>query len=141
MGILDSLRVKGIVRWATASTGRWFLIGGTGLRDFQCKGRYTDDRPLVEAKESGALCPESDGKAGWRRAVAGFTVGGEQTTLRATSLCRCAITRETGGRQDSTESIPVGVAEKQFVVHRWTLSQNAPRLVAARTPGANRPPQ
>jgi len=30
MGILDSPRVKGIVRWATASTGRWFLTGGQG---------------------------------------------------------------------------------------------------------------
>jgi len=51
MGILDSPRVKGIVRWATASTGRWFLIGGTGRVDFQCRGRYTDDKPLVRAGE------------------------------------------------------------------------------------------
>jgi len=39
MGILDSPRVKGIVRWATTSTGRWFLIGGTGRGVFQCRGR------------------------------------------------------------------------------------------------------
>jgi len=29
MGMLDSLGVKGMVLWATASIGRWFLIGGT----------------------------------------------------------------------------------------------------------------
>jgi len=39
MGILDSPRVKGIVRWATASTGRWFLIGGAARGVFQCRGR------------------------------------------------------------------------------------------------------
>jgi len=39
MGILDSPRVKGIVLWATASTGRGFLIGGTGRGVFQCRGR------------------------------------------------------------------------------------------------------
>jgi len=33
----------------------------------------------------------------------------------------------TGGRQDSTAWIPVGVAEKQFVVHLWTLCQKVLR--------------
>ena len=62
MGILDSPRVKGIVRGATASTGRWFLIRGTGRGVFQCRGRYTDDRHLVMAREeSGARCAESEG--------------------------------------------------------------------------------
>ena len=33
----------------------------------------------------------------------------------------------TGGRQDSTAWIPVVVAEKQFVVHLWTLCQKVLR--------------
>jgi len=41
----------------------------------------------------------------------------EQTIRSAASLCRWEIRRVTGGRQDSTARIPVGVAEKQFVVH------------------------
>jgi len=48
-----------------------------------------DDRPLVMAREeSGARCTESEGKVGCRRAVAGFTLGREQTTLSPASLCR-----------------------------------------------------
>jgi len=43
-----------------------------------------------------------------------------------------------GGRHDSTESIPVGVAEKQFVVHLWTLRQNVSRRVVVPTLGVNR---
>ena len=31
MGILVSTWEKGMVLWATASIGRWFLTGGTGL--------------------------------------------------------------------------------------------------------------
>jgi len=98
-----------------------------------------DDRPLVRAREeSGARYPESEGKEGWRRAVAGFTLGGEQTTLSAASLCRWVTRRETGGRHDATESIPVGVAEKQFVVHLWTLRQNVSRRVIVPMLGVNR---
>jgi len=62
-------------------------------------------------------------KAGCRRVHA----RGEQTTLSAPSLCQWVIRRETSGRPDSTESIPVGVAEKQSVVHLWTLRQNVSR--------------
>jgi len=51
MGILDSPWVKGIVLWATASTERWFLIGGTGWGDFQFRRRYTDLRPFVRSLE------------------------------------------------------------------------------------------
>jgi len=36
--------------------------------------------------ESGARYTESEGKKVWRRAVAGFTLGGEQTTLSAAGL-------------------------------------------------------
>jgi len=98
-----------------------------------------DDRPLVRApEESGARCVESEGREGWRRAVAGLTLGGEQTTLSAASLCRWMIRRETGGRQDSNESIPVGVAEKQFVVHLWTFRQKVSRRVVVPTLGVNR---
>ena len=42
------------------------------------------------------------------------------------------------GRQDSTQSIPVDVAEKQFVVHLWTLSQKVSRRVVVPTLGVNR---
>ena len=51
MGILDSPWVKGMVLWATASTGRWFLMRGTGRGVFQLKGRYTDVSHLVRAFE------------------------------------------------------------------------------------------
>jgi len=43
-----------------------------------------------------------------------------------------------GGRHDSTESIPVGVAEKQFVVHLWTLRQKVSRRVVVPTLRVNR---
>jgi len=58
--------------------------------------------------------------------------------LRAASLCQWVIRSETGGRHDSTESIPVGVAEKQFVVHLWTCRQNVSRRVVVPTLGVNR---
>ena len=45
---------------------------------------------------------------------------------------------ETGGRQDSTESILVGVGEKHFVVHPWTLCQKVFRRVVVPTLGVNR---
>ena len=67
--------------------------------------------------------------------MAGFTLGGEQTILSAVSLCRWVIRREIGGRHDSTDRIPVGVAEKQFVVHLWTLRQNVSRRVVVPTLG------
>jgi len=89
-------------------------------------------------EESGARWTESEGNEGWRRAVAGFKLGGEQTTLSAASLCRWAIMREMGGRQEFTESIPVGVAEKQFVVHLWTWRQNVSRRAVVPTLGVNR---
>ena len=93
---------------------------------------------MTAREELGAWYPESEGKDGWRWAIAGFTLGGEQTTLSAANLCRWATRRETGGRHDSTESIPVGVAEKQFVVHLWTLGQNVSRRVIVPTLGVNR---
>ena len=77
-------------------------------------------------------------KEGWRRPVAGFTLGGEQTTLSAASLCWWVTRREMGGRQDSTERIVVGMSEKQFVVHVWTLRQNVSRRVVVPTLGVNR---
>jgi len=46
-----------------------------------------------------------------------------------------------GGRQDSTECIPVGMAGKQFVVHLWTFRQNVSRRVAVPTLGVNRSAQ
>ena len=73
MGILDSPWEKGMVLWATASIGRWFLIGGMGLGVFQWRGRYTDVRPLVKARdESPTWCENRDGNEACRRAVAGF---------------------------------------------------------------------
>jgi len=48
-------------------------------------------------EESGARYVESEGNEGWRRAVAGFKLGGEQTTLSAASLCQWVIRSETGG--------------------------------------------
>jgi hypothetical protein len=39
MGILDRPLVKGIVLCATASTGRWFLMGGDERGVFQLRGR------------------------------------------------------------------------------------------------------
>jgi len=88
--------------------------------------------------ESGTQWAESEGNEEWRRAVAGFALRGEQTTLSAASLCRWVIRRETRGRHDSTKSIPVGVAEQQFVVHHWTLRENVSRRVVVLTLGVNR---
>jgi len=74
----------------------------------------------------------------WRRAVAGFSSGGEQITRSAASLCRWEIRRATRGRQDSTAKIPVRVAEKQFVVHLWTLCQKVFRRAMAPALGVKR---
>jgi len=132
MGILDCPLVKGMVLWATASIGRWFLVGGTGRGVFQWRGRYTHERPRVRVlEESCARWGDREGKDAWRRAVAGCISGGEQITRSAASLCRWEIRRATGGRQDSTARIPVGVAERQFVVHLWTLCQNVLRRAMA----------
>ena len=74
----------------------------------------------------------------WRRAGSGFNSGGEQTTRSAASLSRWEIRRATGGRQDSTARIPVGVAEKQFVVHLCTLCQKVFRRAMAPALGVKR---
>jgi len=50
-------------------------------------------------------------------------LGREQATLSPASRCRWEIRRGIGGKQDSTARIPMGVAQKQFVVHLWTLCQ------------------
>jgi len=139
MGIIVSPWVKGIVLWAAASIRRWFLIGGTCLGVSQWRGRYTDVRPLVKAlEESPARYWDKEGKETWRRAIAGFTSGGEPTTLSAANIWRWEIRRGIGARQDSTERIPVGVAEKQFVVHLWTLCQKVFRRAMAPAPGDRR---
>jgi len=72
--------------------------------------------------------------------VAELTLCGEHTTLRAASLWHWVTRRETGGRQDSTERIPRGVAENQFVVHLWTLCQKVLRWVVVPTLGVKRSP-
>jgi len=139
MGILEGPWVKGIVLWANASIGRWLLRGGTGRGAFQWRGRYTHESPLVRALgESCAEWAEREGKDVWRSAVARFNSGGEQTTRSAASLCRWEIRRATGGSQDSTARIPVGVAEKQFVVHLWTLCQKVFRRAMAPALGVKR---
>jgi len=79
-----------------------------------------------------------EGKEACRRAFAGFTSGGEQITQRAMSLGFWEIRRGTGGRQDSTERIHVGVAEKQFVVHLGTLRQKVFRRVTGPALGVKR---
>jgi len=70
--------------------------------------------------------------------VAWFISGGEQTTRSAASLCRCEIRRATGGRQDSTATIRVGVGEKQFIVLLWTLWQEMLRRAMAPALGVKR---
>jgi len=57
------------------------------------------------------------------RAVAGLTAGGEQTVLRAASLCRWETRRVTAGRQDSMAKMPLGVDKKQLVAHLSTWCQ------------------
>jgi len=49
-------------------------------------------------EQSEAGYGEREGKEGCRRAIAGLTPGGEQTVLRAASLCLCDTRREMGGR-------------------------------------------
>jgi len=114
-------------------------MGGTGRGVLQCRGRYTDLRPLTRAREeSCALWAVREGKWGWRPAVAGFTSSGEQLMLSAASRCRWEIRRGTWGRQDSTEKIAVGVAEKQFVVYLWTVCQKVLRGAMAPALGMKR---
>jgi len=88
--------------------------------------------------ESCARYEDREGKVAWRRAVAGFTSGGEHTTLSPASHCGWEMRRGTGGREDSTARIPVGVAEKQFVVHLWTLCQKVSRRAMAPALGVRR---
>jgi len=78
---------------------------------------------------SAARDEETEGKEACRRAVAGLTLGGEQTVLRAASLCLCETRRGIGGRQDSTARMPMGVDEKQLVAHLCTLCQKVLSLV------------
>ena len=79
MGILESPWMKGTVLWPTTSIGRSFLMGGTGRGVLQCRGRYTDLKPLVRApEESCALWAEREGKQAWRRAVGRFTSDGSR---------------------------------------------------------------
>jgi len=56
-------------------------------------------------------------------------------TLSAAGLWRSETRRGIGGKQDSTESIPVGVAEKQFMVHLWTVRQKVSRRAVIATSG------
>jgi len=51
MGILDRRPVKAIVLWASVSIGRWFWSGGEGRGGLPFRGRYTDERPLVQVLE------------------------------------------------------------------------------------------
>jgi len=98
-----------------------------------------DERPLIRALEAScAQWEEKEGKDAWRRAVTGIISGTEQTTRSAASRCCWEIRRATRGRQDSTARIPVGVAEKQFVVHLWTLCQNVFRHAMAPALGERR---
>ena len=66
---------------------------------------------------------------GWRRPVAGLTPGGEQTVLRAASLCLCDTRRGMRGRQDSMARMRIGVDEKLLVAHLCTLCQKVLSLV------------
>jgi len=87
MGTLDRPPVQAIVLWATASIGRWFRRGREGRGVFQLRGRETNERLLVCALQpSGAQYEEREPKEGCRRAVAGLTLGGEQTVLRVATL-------------------------------------------------------
>jgi len=79
-------------------------------------------RPLVWALEpSGARYVEREWKERCRRAVAGFTPGGEQTVPRVARFCLCDTRRGIGGRQDSMARMPMGVEQKLLVAHRCTL--------------------
>jgi len=90
----------------------------------------------LELSESGNK--ESHVKEGWRCAVVGLTLGGEQTVLRAASLCHFDIKRVMGGRQDSIARMPLGVDEKQLVAHLCTLCQKVLSLVREPTLGVKR---
>ena len=89
-------------------------------------------------ESSGARYEEREGKEGCRCAVAGLTLGGEQTVLRATSPYLCDTRRGIGGRQDSMARMQMGVDEKQLVVHLCTLCQKLLSLVREPTLGVKR---
>jgi len=85
--------------WASASTGRCFLIGGNGTPVRQSSGRYTDERPFMSPpKESWAWKREREGKE-WRslRAV-GFADGGAQALRSATRRLLYLQCKGMGGR-------------------------------------------
>ena len=63
-----------------------------------------------------------------RRAAAGLISRGEELSLRAGMGCRCSFSSGRGGRQDPTPRIGIRGAEKQFVVHHWTLFQKVSSL-------------
>ena len=66
IGIQDSPRVKGIVRLATAFTGRWILIGGTGrgVSSSSGGGRRTIGLWLSPARSWAPDAPREKGKRG-----------------------------------------------------------------------------
>ena len=65
MGILDNLGVKGRVLWATASTGRWFLMGGSESRGCLRKGNvHRLEDPGEGPRESCVQYAEREGKEG-----------------------------------------------------------------------------
>src|ERR1700743_1401110 len=88
--------------------------------------------------QSGDLKEERLGTDLCSRAATGLISGGEETALRAAARCRCSIKRESGGRQDSMARIGMGVDEKQFVTHLWTLLQKMSNLACIFRRGVKR---
>jgi len=65
-------------------------------------------------------------------AEAGLLVGGAQAILRAASRHLYLQYETMGGRLASLDSIDVGVEQKLFVVHLWTLCQKLFMLLIAK---------
>ena len=96
---------RGRVRWARASIGRCFVIGGDGISVRQSRGRYTEERPLVRClDDSWALKEDREGKDYGSLAEAGFAFGGggRQLQGRLGAFCICSRKRCGGGRPRGT---------------------------------------
>ena len=98
-----------------------------------------EESPTVRClDESWALNEEREGKDCGSLADAGLAYGGAQATLRAARHLLYLQYEMTGGRQASRKSMEVGVEEKLFVVHRWTLCQKLSMLLSADEFGVRR---
>ena len=115
-----SLR-RGIVRCASASSGRWVRTEGERSGVIQLSGIALGARRLHRGRwESGARSFSSEGIDLQRRAEAGLMEVGQERSLSPAIGLWCGKRTESGGRHDSADRIGLGVDLKQLVTHVCT---------------------